>query len=87
MKAFTCLWSASPFSARFLMFAGKIKEELKMGKSMYNFGKQGKEKARQQKQIDKASKRIMTKQRKGDIRTKTPPADPDVAEPEAEVLP
>jgi hypothetical protein len=33
-----------------------------MGKSMYNFGKQGKEKARQQKQMDKAAKRIMAKQ-------------------------
>jgi hypothetical protein len=29
---------------------------------MYNFGKQGKEKARQQKQMDKAAKRIMAKQ-------------------------
>jgi hypothetical protein len=35
-----------------------------MGKSMYNFGKQTKEKARQQKQMDKASKRLMAKQNK-----------------------
>ena len=35
-----------------------------MGKSMYNFGKQGKEKARQQKQMDKAANRIMAKQQK-----------------------
>lgn len=35
-----------------------------MGKSMYNFGKRDKERARQQKQIDQASKRIMAKQQK-----------------------
>ena len=52
-----------------------------MGKSMYNFGKQTKEKARQQKQIDKASKRIMAKQQKADIKTSTPNRDPDIAEP------
>jgi hypothetical protein len=48
---------------------------------MYNFGKQTKEKARQQKQIDKASKRIMAKQQKADIKTSTPNRDPDIAEP------
>ena len=37
-----------------------------MGRSMYNFGKQTKEKARQQKQLDKASKRLEAKQRKVD---------------------
>jgi hypothetical protein len=52
-----------------------------MGKSMYNFGKQTKEKARQQKQIDKASKRIMAKQQKANIKTSTPNRDPDIAEP------
>ena len=57
-----------------------------MGKSMYNFGNQGKERARQQKQIDKASKRIMAKQQ-ANIKTKPPLADPDAAEPAAEVLP
>jgi hypothetical protein len=35
-----------------------------MGKSMYKFGKQTKEKARQQKQIEKASKRLAAKQQK-----------------------
>ena len=30
-----------------------------MGKSMHNFGKQGKEKTGQQKQTDKVAKRIM----------------------------
>ncbi|HEY5497933.1 MAG TPA: hypothetical protein VIK19_06335 [Syntrophales bacterium] len=52
-----------------------------MGKSMYNFGNQVKEKARQQKQIDKASKRIMAKQQKANIKTHTPNADSDIAEP------
>ena len=52
-----------------------------MGKSMYDFGKQVKEKARQQKQIDKASKRIMAKQQKGDIKTRTPNAGSDITEP------
>jgi hypothetical protein len=52
-----------------------------MGKSMYDFGKQVKEKARQQKQIDKASKRIMAKQQKANIKASTPNADSDIAEP------
>jgi hypothetical protein len=52
-----------------------------MGKSMYDFGKQVKEKARQQKQIDKASKRIMAKQQKANIKTRTPSAGSDIAEP------
>jgi len=53
-----------------------------MGKSMYNFGKQGKEKARQQKQMDKAAKRIMAKQKKANLKTGTPNTDSDIAEPE-----
>jgi hypothetical protein len=52
-----------------------------MGKSMYDFGKQVKEKTRQQKQIDKASKRIMAKQQKANIKTRTPNAVSDIAEP------
>jgi len=52
-----------------------------MGKSMYNFGKQGKEKARQQKQMDKAAKRIMAKQKKANLKTGTPNAVSDMAEP------
>jgi hypothetical protein len=52
-----------------------------MGKSMYDFGKRAKEKARQQKQMDKASKRIMAKQQEADMRTNTPNADSNVAEP------
>jgi hypothetical protein len=52
-----------------------------MGKSMYNFGKQGKEKARQQKQMDKAAKRILAKQQKANLKTGTPNADSDIAEP------
>jgi len=52
-----------------------------MGKSMYNFGKQVKEKARQQKQIDKALKRVMAKRQKADIKTSTPNAVSNIAEP------
>jgi len=52
-----------------------------MGNSMYDFGKQMKEKARQQKQIDKASKRIMAKQQKAYIKTSSPNRDPDITEP------
>ena len=52
-----------------------------MGKSMYNFGKQGKEKARQQKQMDKTAKRILAKQQKANQKTGTPNADADIAEP------
>ena len=52
-----------------------------MGKSMYNFGKQGKEKARQQKQIDKAAKRLLAKQQKANIKTSTSNADSDIVEP------
>lgn len=53
-----------------------------MGKSMFNFGKQGKEKARQQKQMDKAAKRMMAKQQKANLKTGTPNADSAIAEPE-----
>ena len=53
-----------------------------MGKSMFNFGKQGKEKARQQKQMDKAAKRMMAKQQKANLKMGTPNADSAIAEPE-----
>jgi hypothetical protein len=52
-----------------------------MGKSMFNFGKQGKEKARQQKQMDKAAKRILAKQQKANLKTGIPNAGLDIAEP------
>jgi hypothetical protein len=48
---------------------------------MYDFGKRAKEKARQQKQMDKASKRIMAKQQEANIKANTPNADSNVAEP------
>jgi hypothetical protein len=53
----------------------------KMGKSMYNFGKQGKEKARQQKQLNKAAKRILAKQQKANLKTGTPNAELGTVEP------
>jgi hypothetical protein len=49
---------------------------------MYNFGKQAKEKARQRKQMDKAAKRMMTKQQKANLKTATPNEGPDTAETE-----
>lgn len=51
-----------------------------MGKSMYNFGKNTKEKARQQKQMDKASKRLIAKQSKANIKPSTPNEDSAIAE-------
>jgi len=53
-----------------------------MGRSMYNFGKQSKEKARQQKQIEKASKRIMARQQKASLIKQTPDEGSNIAEPE-----
>jgi hypothetical protein len=55
-----------------------------MGKSMFNFGKQGKEKARQQKQMDKAAKRIMVKQQKADLKAGTANADSAIVEPKTQ---
>jgi len=52
-----------------------------MGKSMYNFANRAKEKARQQKQMDKVAKRIMAKQQKANIKASTPNAGSDIAEP------
>ena len=51
-----------------------------MGKSMFNFGKQGKERAKQQKQMDKAAKRLMVKQQKANLITGTPEAAPVMVE-------
>ncbi len=51
-----------------------------MGKPMYNFGKTAKEKARQQKQMDKASKRRIAKQSKDNIKSSTPSEDSVIAE-------
>jgi hypothetical protein len=54
-----------------------------MGKSMYNFVKRGKEKARQQKQMDKAARNSMAKQQKADLQAGAPStdSDSDIAEP------
>ena len=38
-----------------------------MGKPMYNFGKNAKEKARQLKQTEKTQKRLMAKKQKSDM--------------------
>ena len=38
-----------------------------MGKPMFNFGKNAKEKARQLKQIEKTQKRLMAKKQKADM--------------------
>jgi hypothetical protein len=47
---------------------------------MYNFGKNAKEKARQQKQMDKDSKRLIAKQSKANIKSSTPNEDSDTVE-------
>ena len=47
-----------------------------MGKSMFNYGKQGKEIARQKKQMDKAAKRILAKQQKANLITGALNAEP-----------
>jgi hypothetical protein len=53
-----------------------------MGKSMFNYGKQGKEIARQQKQMDKTAKRILAKQQKANLITGTSNAEPLIAKAE-----
>jgi len=55
-----------------------------MGKSMYSYGKQVKEKARQQKQLEKTAKRIAAKQQKENLQTGAPDADAETAEPAPE---
>jgi hypothetical protein len=52
-----------------------------MGKSMFDFGNQGKERARQQKQMAKASKRLIAKQQKANIEAGTPNANTALIEP------
>ncbi len=52
-----------------------------MGKPMNNCATQAKEKARQQKQIDKASKRMFTRQKKTLAKTSAPNADSNPVEP------
>ena len=51
-----------------------------MGKPTYKFGKNAKEKAKQQKQMEKASKRLIAKQRKTNINSSTPNEDSDIVE-------
>jgi hypothetical protein len=51
-----------------------------MGKPMYNFGKNAKEKAKQQKQMDKALKRRTAKQSKPNLMSSTPNEDSAIAE-------
>jgi hypothetical protein len=53
-----------------------------MGKSMYNFVKRGEEKARQQKQLDKAARHRMAKQQKACLHGGTLNTESDNAEPE-----
>lgn len=47
---------------------------------MYNFGKNAKEKAKQQKQMDKAEKRRIAKQNKANIKSGTPDKNSATAE-------
>jgi hypothetical protein len=52
-----------------------------MGKSMFNFGKNAKEKARQLKQTMKAEKRLMARKQKAD-RANIPEKESEIAEPQ-----
>jgi hypothetical protein len=45
---------------------------------MYNAGKRSKEKARQQKQMDKAAKRMLIKQQKADMKMQAPDDAADI---------
>jgi hypothetical protein len=51
-----------------------------MGKPMYNFAKNVKEKARQKKQMEKASKRLIAKQSKDNMTPSTPNEESDKGE-------
>jgi len=51
-----------------------------MGRSMFDFGNQGKERARQRKQMAKASKRLIAKQQKANIQAGTPNAGTAIIE-------
>jgi hypothetical protein len=51
-----------------------------MGKSMSVFGTQVKERARQQKQTNKAAKRFLARQRKASMKTNLPIAGADMTE-------
>ncbi|MHB8772684.1 MAG: hypothetical protein ACYC7J_16955 [Syntrophales bacterium] len=53
-----------------------------MGRSMYNSAKRGKEKARQQKQMEKSEKRRIAKQQKVNLQAGAPNAESDIAKPE-----
>ncbi len=52
-----------------------------MGKLMSNFGTQAKERARQQKQTDKASKRMLARRQKAYEKTSAPKTGSETAEP------
>jgi len=54
-----------------------------MGKSMYNFGKNAKEKARQLKQTEKTAKRLAAKKQKTDM-VNTANQEPEAASPKPE---
>jgi hypothetical protein len=52
-----------------------------MGKLMSNFGTQAKERARQQKQTDKASKRMLARRQRAHAKTSAPKTGSETAEP------
>jgi len=55
-----------------------------MGKPMYNFGKNAKEKARQLKQTEKTQKRLAAKKQKADM-ANISDKESEIAEPEQDV--
>ncbi len=76
-------WSASFFSADALIFAENKKTgDESMGRMLANFASQSKERARQQKQTDKALKRMLLARRKETLtKTSISSTDNGVAEP------
>ena len=54
-----------------------------MGKPMFNYGKNAREKARQLKQTEKTAKRLMAKKQKSDVANITK-EEPEMVEPKQE---
>jgi hypothetical protein len=55
-----------------------------MGKSMFNFGKNAKEKARQLKQTIKTEKRLLAKKQKADM-ANIPDIESEITEPQPDI--
>jgi hypothetical protein len=69
------------FSISFVFIRMIKNRSWKVGKHMSNYGTQAKEKARQQKQTDKASKRILARQKKAFMKKSPPTTGSETVEP------